>query len=46
MIFFVERLRDFSHSLMLHDLFVWRLRDFVFAKRLRDFLALMLHIFL
>ena len=47
MIFFVERLRDFcvwrgcviflTHSLRLHDSFVWRLRDF-FCGGLNDFL--------
>ena len=27
-IFCVEKLRDFSHSLRLHDLFLWRLHDY------------------
>ena len=35
--FFCEEcLHDFSHTLRLHDLFLWRLRN-IFAERLRDF---------
>ena len=35
--FLLKKLRDFSHSLRLLDLFLWRLRDFFFVERLPDF---------